>query len=70
MKEPTAKQTALAEWVAKFCEEKGYCPTFREAAAAFSVSLSAITSQALALKSKGVLTWEQNDSRTLRPVKK
>ena len=69
MTEATPKQAAVLAFVGTYTASKGYPPSLREIADEFGLgSASAAKIHVVALKKKGLLTWQEGKARTLRVV--
>ena len=65
----TERQQEVFEFIRDFRASKGYCCTVREVARfCGSENVTAAMSNLWPLKRKGWITWEQGQSRTIRPV--
>lgn len=66
----TPRQQSILEWIDGFINVHGYSPTLRQIAFAFNAkTVSAIQPHLNSLRRKGAITWEDNQARTIRPVK-
>lgn len=65
MQELTGKQKQIYDYIAS-CP---ICPTIAEVADAAEVSVNCAREHLLRMKNKGVITWEERKSRTIRIVK-
>ena len=66
MREITARQKEVLNYIADYTEQNGYPPTVREISNNFSISLRAVQDHITALQKKGFLTQAQNRSRSIR----
>ena len=65
----TARQQQIYEFVWMFRETRGYCCTVREVCEHFGFhSPNGALCHLQPLRKKGWLTWEDGQSRTLRPL--
>ena len=65
----TDRQQEVFQFVWLFREQHGYCCTIREVCSHFGFSSSnAAMNHLWPLRRKGWLTWQDKQSRTLRPV--
>jgi SOS-response transcriptional repressor LexA len=65
LQELTEKQQQIYDYIAS-CP---ICPTMAEVADAAGVSAPAIREHLIRMKNKGVITWDERKSRTIRIVK-
>jgi hypothetical protein len=66
---PTPRQAAVLAAVERLTAAKGFCPTFREVAAAAGVSLSTARQKIAALERRGLLQHDVGACRSLRRIK-
>lgn len=65
----TQRQQEVFQFICDYRQRKGYCCTIREVAEACgSTNVTAAMCHLWPLKKKGWITWEENQSRTIRPV--
>ena len=69
MKEPTARQKEVLDFIAAFINNHTYPPTIREVADFFSISVKGANDHLAALKKKGLLRQGDKKSRTIELVK-
>lgn len=64
---PTARQLDVLRWVAKYIADKGYSPTNRDVCRAFGFkSPNAAQVHLNPLRKRGLITWHEFRSRTIR----
>jgi repressor LexA len=65
----TERQQEVFEFIRQYRASKGYCCTVREVAQAVgSPNVTGAMCHLWPLKRKGWITWEDGQSRTIRPV--
>ena len=69
MKEPTARQKEVLDFIAKYIRTHTYPPTIREVADFFSISVKGAHDHLTALRKKGLLKQGDKKSRTIELVK-
>lgn len=63
----TARQQQVFDFVVDFAERRGYCCSVREVMAAIGVaSPNGAMCHLLALRKKGLITWEPRTARSIR----
>ena len=70
MKQLTARQQEILDFLKGFIEKNSYPPTIRETAKAFSISVKGAYDHIKALEKKGVIKLQENRSRALEIVSK
>ncbi len=70
MKELTARQREILNFLTEFIESNSYPPTVRETAKAFSISIKGAYDHIKALEKKGVIKLQENRSRAIEIVSK
>jgi repressor LexA len=70
MKQLTARQKEILDFLTSFIEKNSYPPTVRETAKAFSISIKGAYDHIKALEKKGVIKLQENRSRALEIVSK
>lgn len=65
----TPRQREVYDWIVDYCEVRGYSPTIRELCQHFGWSSpNGAMCHLNALKSRGWLSWNSRQSRTIRPL--
>jgi repressor LexA len=63
----TDKQAAILAWVRSYIAQSGFSPTIREIGKAFGIASSnGVSDHLWRLRRKGLVTWVDGRSRTLR----
>ncbi|MCX7026572.1 MAG: transcriptional repressor LexA [Spirochaetes bacterium] len=70
MKQLTARQQEVLDFLTSFIEENSFPPTVRETAKAFSISVKGAYDHIKALEKKGVIRLQENRSRALEIIQK
>lgn len=65
MKELTAKQQRVLDFITGFRRKKGFSPTVREISKNFNFGVRAAYDYMNVLKKKGYVTWEEKTPRSL-----
>lgn len=65
MKELTAKQQNVLDFITRFRRKKGFSPTVRDIAKEFNFGVRAAYDYMGALKKKGYITWEEKTPRSI-----
>ena len=68
MKEITARQQQVLDFIKGFTKENSYPPTVREISEHFGISLRAVQDHIIALQKKGQLSQSQKRSRSIRVI--
>ncbi|MCR4953792.1 MAG: transcriptional repressor LexA [Treponema sp.] len=68
MKEITARQQQVLDFIKEFTKENSYPPTVREISEHFGISLRAVQDHIIALQKKGQLSQSQKRSRSIRVI--
>ena len=69
MKEPTARQKEVLDFIAGYIQTHAYPPTIREVAEFFSISIKGAHDHLTALKKKGLIKQGDKKSRTMELVR-
>ena len=64
----TPRQQEVFEFIWMFREQRGYCCTVREVGNHFGWTTNGVVCHLWPLRKKGWITWEDGQSRTLRPT--
>lgn len=63
----TDRQSAILEWIRAYIALRGFSPTIREIGKAFGIASSnGVSDHLWRLRYKGLITWVDGRSRTLR----
>ena len=66
----TEKQQATLDYIRVFCESEGYSPTIAELCEINGgVAINTMHERLLSLRKKGLITWLDNQPRTIRVVR-
>jgi SOS-response transcriptional repressor LexA len=65
MKDLTANQQKVLDFITGFRRKKGYSPTVREIATGFGFGVRAAYDYMLVLKKKGFVVWEEKTPRSI-----
>lgn len=66
----TAKQSEVYQFVKRYLERNGYAPTYREIGDGFGLSSGSISYYLRAIEARGLLTWNANESRSIKLTNK
>jgi repressor LexA len=65
----TERQREIYRWIVQYIADNGYSPTVRELCLAFGFeSVNGAVCHLEPLRKKGYLTWNDRQSRTMRPL--
>jgi len=65
----TDRQREIYRWIVQYIADNGYSPTIRELCLAFRFeSVNGAVCHLEPLRRKGYLTWNDRQSRTMRPL--
>jgi repressor LexA len=65
----TERQREIYRWIVQYIADNGYSPTVRELCLAFRFgSVNGAVCHLEPLRRKGYLTWNERQSRTMRPL--
>lgn len=65
----TKRQQQIFDFIVSYRAKKGYCCTVREVAESIgSTNVTAAMCHLYPLRKKGYVTWNEGESRTLRPT--
>lgn len=66
---PTKRQRQVLDAITRFRRERGFSPTVREIGHFFGwSSTNAVVEHLKRLRDKGLVTWEEQHSRTIREI--
>ncbi len=68
MKELTARQQMVLDFITAFRRKKGFSPTVREIGKKFNIGVRAAYDYMCALKKNGFITWEEKTPRSITVI--